>query len=525
MSEPIETFCAGSPLDYAIQGVSELSSRDRRAHNNLAQPIQKKYGTAVSEETADVIQRLYSAVDGAELVRAVKNLGLDDVEDYDALLEGFDLDDDEEANLGKVMEVMDQKLTYGLAPRTKDASKVGSKQQRETVYIPELVNAQIGQGGTTYMAKTLSTTGKVRMAWDLHDSNEVVVVDDYKWGKLLGWEKLKDFPHGKNKIREELGDQLSDEVLDIVAGDSGGDTETKADSDDTGSRGRRTRTKPTDEVLNVAVSSAHSSRFKKRAEDIKEALDDDGWVGSTYNKVDMLVLFPTTTDLNMSDHYWVAGSRYPDAHNVAIANCNKGTFEYLNDRDEVWHIEDYLSQAEDHEFNTNYGPVTLGTIDDDNLVLHVVTPETKARFLRNNVIDNLPSVLPEYVDDEMYRSPQLPHSDDMLYAPITAEDVFWMRPELLKMQNPEDGDGVLLYANSSPRDIGQKWNLSSDYKLYARARLPDWDFDGTEMSTLDSAAYSIDLDDGGYELVETLGKLHDAGEQPFSQTPEARWSQ
>lgn len=522
MSET-ETFCAGSPLEYAIRGVSKLSSRDRRAHNNLAEPIKKKYGTEVSEETADVIQRLYSAVDGAELVRAVKKLGLDEVEDYSELLSEFDLDDDEDANLGKVMEVMDVKITESLAPRDKDASKVSKKRQRESVYIPELVNS-MGEGGTVYMAKTLSTTAKVRMAWDLHDENQVVVVDDYKWGKLLGWEELKQFPHGKNKIREELGDRLSDEVLDIVAGDSAGDTDTKTDDGSTGSRGRRTRTKPTDEVLNVALSSAHSSRFKQRAEDIKEAFDDDGWIGNSYNKVDMLVLFPTTTDLNMSDHYWVAGSRWPDAENVAIANCNKGTFEYLNDREEVWHIEDYLSQAEDYEFQTNHGPVTLGTIEQDNLVLHVVSPETREQFLRGTVIENLPSVLPEYVDDEMYRSPELPHSDDMLYAPITSEDVFWMRPELRKMQNPDDGDGVLLYANSSPRNVGQKWNLSSDYKLYARARLPDWDFDGEELSTLDSASYSIDLDEGGYEIVETLAKLHDAGEQPYSETPEARWS-
>ena len=137
----------------------------------------------------------------------------------------------------------------------------------------------------------------------------------------------------------------------------------------------------------------------------------------------------------------------------------------------------------------------------------------------------MPHVLPDYVENETYRSPQLPHSDDMLYAPITAEDVFWMRPELRKMQNPEDGDGVLLYANNSPRDIGKKWSVSSDYKLYARARLPEWDFDSGEMKTLDSASYSIYLDDGGYELVETLAKLHDAGQQPFSETPEARWSQ
>jgi len=519
----IETFCAGSPLDYAIRGVSELSSRERRSHNNLARPINETYSTSVSDESADVIKHLYNAIDGAELVRAVKKLGLDEVEDYDELLSEFDLDDGEEANLGRVMQELDNKLTYGHAPRGKDASKVSSKKHRNSVYIPELVNA-VGEGGTVYMAKTLSTTAKVRMAWDLHDENEVVVVDDYKWGKLLGWEELKQFPHGKNKIREELGDRLSDEVLDIVAGDKTGDSDTKSDSSSSGSRGRRTRTKPTDEVLNVAVSSRHSSRFKQKAEDIKEDFEDDGWIGPSYRKVDMLVLFPTTTDLNMSDHYWIAGERWADAENVAIANCNKGTFEYLNDREEVWHVEDYLAQAEDYEFDTNHGPVTLGTIAQDNLVLHLVTPDTKERLMRGSVLDNMPNVLPEYVDDELYRAPTMPHSDDMLYAAITKEDLFWLRPEVKKMRDPEQGDGVLLYGNSSPRNVGKKWSLSSDYRLYARARLPEWDFDSTELNALDGCSYSLDLDEGGFELVETLGKMHDAGMLPYSETPESRWT-
>jgi hypothetical protein len=458
------------------------------------------------------------------LVEAVKRAGLDEVSDYETVLSGVELDGDE-ANLGRVMQELDQKISYAHAPREKDAAKVSKKQQRETMYIPELVNA-VGDGGTVYMAKSLTTIAKVRMAWDLHDENQVIVVDDYeKWENLLGWEKLKQFPHGKNQIREQLGDKLSPEVLDLVAGsDAGSDDETK--TDDGGSRGRRTRTKPTDEVLNIARSSAHNSRFRQKAEDIKEDFEDDGYIGSSVYSIKQLVLFPTTTDLNMSDHYWVGGSRWSGEGYAAIANCNKGTFEYLNDCDNVWHIEDYLDQASDYEFDTNHGPVTMGTIHQDNLVMHLVDEQTQRRLMSGKALDNMPEVLPEYVDDNLYRSLELPHSDDMLYAPVTKEDVFWLRPELRKMQNPDDGDGVFLYASNKPRDLGANThNVSSDYKLYARARLPEWDFDSTEMQTLDGASYSISLDSGGFELVETLAKLHDAGMDPFSETPEARWHQ
>jgi hypothetical protein len=517
MSE-IETFCAGPSLEYAVKAVSELSSRQRRSHNSLAQPVQEEYSVSIDAETANVVERLYNSVDATELVRAIKHIGLDEVDEYEPFVAGFDIDDDEQVDLGTVMQKLDTKIAYGHASRDTAVEKVSKKRQREAIYIPELIN-MVGDGGDIYMAKSLSSVAKVRMAWDLHDENEVVVVDSYKWGDLLGWKQLKTLPHGKNKIREQLGDKLSDDVLDKVAGSSVQDTETKADTDSS-SRGRRTRTKPTDEILNVATSSRHRDRFKRESEDIKESFEDNDGIGHL-NDIGMLVLFPTTTDLNMTDHWWVAGDRWDDDA-VAIANCNKGTFEYLNDCEQVWHIEDYIEQAEDYEFDTNHGPVTMGTIARDTLVVHTVPEETKDRFLQSNVIEDIPQILPEYVDSNMYSPPDLPHPDDMLYAPVTPEDVFWLRPELESFDGGENG--VIFYASSSPRDVGYCKNLSSDYKLYARARLSDWDFDATELSTLDGASYSIDLDDGGYELVETLAKLHDAGQQPFSETPESRWS-
>jgi len=518
----IETISHGSPLEFAIKGVKEIPSRDRRSSNGLATPIVEQYGISVDDDTANVIKRLYASVDGTALIETARDLGLDEADNFDELLAGFDFDEGEKLGLGDVLDCLDEKLTYGLASREKDVEKVSKKKQRETVYVPELVN-DVGEGGTVFMAKSLSTIDKVKMAWDLHDENQVVVVDDYdKWENLLGWKKLKKLPHGRNKIREVLGDKLSKEVLEDVAGKKS-DTDSNSTDDDTGSRGRRTRTKPTDEVLNVAIGSRHRERFKRESEEIKDSFEDDGYIGSKYKQIKQLILFPTTTEHNLSDHWWVAGNRWDGGGYAAIANCNKGTFEYLNDCDNVWHIEDYIDQADDYEFATNYGPVTLGTIDRSNMVLHLVEESMKSRFLRNVVLDSLPEVLPEYADDNMYNSPEFPHSDDMLYAPISMEDVFWMRPELIDMT--DSSGGIILYSSDSPRNVGEKYNLSSDYKLYSRARLPEWDFDCEELRALDGASYSLDLEGGAYELVETLAKLHDAGADPFSETPEARWTQ
>ena len=518
-------FCSGHPLEYAVRGVSEMPSSMRRRNNTLTKPISKQYGTPVSDDTANVVERLHSAIDGMKLVESVKAADLDDVEDYTNLFTEQMLDDisQDEADLGAVMQTLDVKLHESLASRDTDISKVSKKKHRKSVYIPDVIN-NAGEDGDVYMAKTLSTTAKVRMAHDLHDDNQVVVVDDYeKWENLLGWKKLKSLPHGKNKIKEELGDQLSDDVLKIVASQNSKSTDT--DTKDTSSGGRRTRTNPTDEILNVARNSSHRDRFKQQSKDILEDFEEDGYIGNKYNKIKMLILFPSTTDLNMTNHWWVAGTRWSGGGHAAIANCNKGTFEYLNQRDEVWHIEDYLEQAGDYEFETNHGPVTMDTVDHSSLVVHILDEDAQHRFMKSPVIEQMPSLLPEFCDDNLYRSPPFCHPDDMLYAPITMEDVFWMRPELVKQTDPEDGDAIVLNAESSPRDLGKKYSLASDYRLYSRARLHEWDFDSVEMDSIDDADHYFRMHDGGYEMVETLAMLHDEGKKPFSKTPKARWDQ
>lgn len=523
----MERFCSGDPFAYAMTGLDEIPGSTKHSNDSLAGAIHQVYTTEVTEDTANVLNRLNSASDPKQLVDAVKASGLNEVTDWSNKFNDDDLheelDDVDNPGLGAAMRLIDTKLGDALCPRDKDASKITTKSERKHVYVPEVINS--AEGGTVYMAKTLSSPAKVRMAWDINDSNQVVVVDDYeKWEKLLGWEKLKTFPHGKNKIREEYGDRLSDEVLEIVAGEQEvSDADTQDDSD-SASRGRRTRTKPSEEVLNLARGSAHKKRTKMQSKDIAETFDDDETIG--YHDISMLVLFPSTTDLNMTDHWWIPGGRWTGGGSVAIANCNKGTFEYLNQYEQVWHVEDYLEQATDYEFKTNAGPLTMNVASTETLVMHVVSDKTQSRLMKDGIIDNIPEALVEYVEEEMYarRAPELPHPDDMVYAPITPEDAFWMRPELRKQQSPEDGDAAICYADVSLRDLGNTYSVSSDYRLYSRARLPNWDFDSLEMKRLDKANHYLKLDDGGYEVLETLGMLHDRGECPFSETPKARWS-
>jgi len=518
----LSQFCAGHPLEYATEGFRNIPSSKRRSHDTVSTPIEEKYGVSVSDETANVINRLYTSVDARQLSKAIKTAGLDSVEDYSSLFTEQMLDDLEadEADLGLVMQTLDIKLSGGRAPRDKEPSKVTSRKHRNAVYVPELIEDASG-GGTVYMAKTLSTHLKVMMAHDLDERNQVVVVDDYeKWERLLGWEKLKDLPHGKNKIREELGDQLSDEVLKAVAGEG-----QKSDTSSSfGSTGKRSPTPPTEEMLNIAGGSRHRKRFTMKAEDIFECFDDDGYI-SAYKRVETLVLFPSTTNLYMTNHWWVCGPKWDGAGVCAIANCNKSTFEYLNKLDNVWHIEDYIEQAADYEFETNHGTFTMDTVEHDSLVFHTLDDDTHRHITEEPVFSHIAEKLPAYCDEELFSSPPFPHAEDMLYAPITYEDVFWLRPQLREQSRPDEGDSIVLYGDSTPRNLGRTFRLSSDYKLYARARLHDWDFDSTEMAKLDELSRHMYIGEGGYEVVQTLAMLHDEGKRPFSKRPQSRWSQ
>jgi len=519
-----KTFASGSPLTYALKGIDKLDGSAKTNATNYADPIADTYGTNLSTDTAAVLKQLNNAIDGVALINAIHTAGLHEVTDYTQVLPDYTVAnlDTDNPDLSDVMNIADNKITDGLCSREAGAAEATTRANRESVYIPELVSEE----GTVYMAKTLSSTAKLRMAWDIDSENEVVLVDDYElWENLFGWEKLKQFPHGKNKIREEYADVLSDEVLTSIIGQNSGDTETKADDESSGSRGRRTRTKPSEEVLNVGVSRKHKERDKIRSKNIADTFDNGDSLSLGHSSAEMLILFPTTSDLLLSEHWWVAGTK-GDGESVALANCNKGTFEYLNQYESVWHIEDYLNQAEDYEFETSVGPVTMNTVAQDNLVAHIMTEDDRKLYTRENIFPHMTQAIHEYAEDNMYKSQRLPHTEDMIYAAITREDAFWLRPELRKQQNPEDGDALVAKAGVNTGDLGKTTNISSGFSLFARARLHKWDFDAVEMQVLeDVPSYKLNTDNGGFDLLETLGKLHDRGEKPFSQTPQSRWSQ
>lgn len=508
-------------LSLALRGIREIPS-GRRRKKDIQVAIEETYNTDISKQSGELLYQMYRANDGNELCEAYKNAGFDKTNIEARMGPNYYTDSDKEITRANVLSVLDTKIREGLAPR--DSKNASKKSNRKNIYVPEVVNAA-HPDGTVYMAK--STGGafsmKAEMAWDLHDDNHVVVVDDYdKWGDLLGWKKLKSFPHGKKKIREELGDQLSDELLSTYAtADTDDDSDSGSSSGSSSSGRSKSSTSPAEAVLNVARGRRHRKRFKNKAKEIKERMENPDKSLNHNGPVTRLVLIPSTSDLNMSDHWWISGS-ISGKENAAIARCNKGTYDYLKDVEGIMHIDDYLDQASKYVIDSNKGRTTVPKAG-KNLVIHIVAEETQTRLMQETVLSEIPKILSEYYNNNNYHSLDFPDPDEMVYAPVTPEDTFWLRPELIDVTSDEE-DPIILRGNTGNRDLGKSYGMSSDYKFYSRARLPDWDFDWTELKVLDKCSYRVDLDEGGYEFIETLGMLHDAGHKPFSETPKARWS-
>lgn len=503
--EPIEKVVELDPQDFwlALHGTRKVSSGRRNTPGNLKRAFSDNYNADIDKQTAMLLEECRVSRKPASRSSDTEP---DEAPDYlckAAIAANLDI-----AELSEIS----VQMSHGLASR--NSTHVERKNNRDTVYLPK-VHCNAGDGDV-YMAK--STGGafkmKARMVWDMNDDNIVVVVDEYdKWEDLLGWKKLKELPHGRKEIREQLGDVLSDDLLEEVAPKEP-DTSDDSDSDSSITTSKKSRSVE-DRRLNMAKSPSHSSRVKMSVGDIYEKLDDEGKITPDYrysNDINRLILFPSSTDLKLSEHYWIGGS-IGDEKYAAVANCTNKVYDHLKDFDEVMHIDDYLEQSKDYKVETTEGEMTVPE-GGSRLIVHVVSPDIYDKVSHGIVFETMPDVLPDYHNETRYRDVEFP--DDPIYMPVTSEEMFWLRP-ILRELGTDDGAPTVVAGGSGVRDLKHYHTLSNDLKLYMRTRLPEWDYESTEIDALDSAARSISINDGGYELIETLATVHDAGIQPFSE--------
>lgn len=495
-----KTFSRGNAVDFLKEGMKQMDSSDRRGRTSYADPIEDTYGASISDNIGKLCRHIHMNNEPADAVTATART----IDGEHSTAEVLDL-----------LDKMNRKLSDGLATR-ETGSEVTKKSGRDDVRVSEVL-AAAGEEGTVFMAKSLSSMKKVKIAWNLHENNQVIVVNDYdEWAELLGWSKLKTLPHGRKKIRRELGDQLPQDVLDEVA-------PAEAQSRSSSSSSNSNKSTPTlsgkNEQLNVAKDSSHRMRKRVSAENLKESFEDTG----SWWDVHRLVLFPSDTDRNMTDHWWVAGSfAGTNGEYSAIANCKQSTYNYLKDVDHIYHIDEYMELWKDYSITTEDGQQKYRHLYRDEPVIHFLKESLYNRFLRDGMLAGLSTIIAEFVDENVYKGPDIPQN--ATYCIADGIDEFYLRPALRDHSKDSAFNHVHVLETKATTHVYSS-NISSVWGLYARGMLPDWDFNSTEMEKLESLSYNLKLDDGGYEIIQTLKKLHDGGEQPFSQTPQARWSQ
>jgi hypothetical protein len=193
----LEISTSGDPMEIAIRGMKKL--RMRKRGDALVEAVSDRFGADISRQTATVMRKMAYSHDGAKLVEALITLGYDMETDYESELssEGIQTFDD-------MLNFLDLRMDAALARRNVGANSVSRKGNRITTYVSDVI-VRAGDEGDVYMAKSLTSDKKVRLAWALDDNNVIVVVDNYdEYEDILGWKKLKNLPHGSKKIQEVI---------------------------------------------------------------------------------------------------------------------------------------------------------------------------------------------------------------------------------------------------------------------------------------------------------------------------------
>lgn len=500
----LEISTSGDPMEVAIRGMKKL--RMRKRGDALVEAINERFGADISRQTATVMRKMAYSHDGAKLVEALITLGYGMETDYES-----ELQSDAIETFDDMLNFLDRRMDAALARRNVGANSVSRKGNRITTYVSDVI-VRAGDEGDVYMAKSLTSDKKVRLAWALNDNNVIVVVDNYdEYEDILGWKKLKNLPHGSKKIQEVYGDRLSESEIHKVIGDTNTSSKPKKPNPS-----RNTSRTPHKKTLIVSRGTRSTKKSHMVAENILKMFRTAGKLGS-YPSIDTLILFPTTTDKNMTDYWHLTSSSDRDM-TVALANCNKSTYEYLNQTKHVYHIDDYLEASRNYQIDTSHGTITMADDDLSNVVFHTVREDVKERLMdpsiRPNVMDVIASDMIEQISRGRYHGDdRIPDRDKMIYAPITPKDMHHIEPAMMEREDNNNADFIAITGDVDFKHFVTDRKFRSDYILYTYARLSNWSPESTAMQSL--LSIDADLSNGGFELIETVAQAHDMNLPPY----------
>lgn len=220
------------------------------------------------------------------------------------------------------------------APRFKTGVSRKRRREEQTVlaYLAQHAPDQ-DSAGTTYMsARTIHTTAKAKLAWHLHEDNQVVVVGSARryetYADLFGWQKLKDLSlYDILESHPELDDATAKAL-------ERGDYFEDDDNDDDEPTEYTERTRP------VALRT-RTNHYDRTAGQLYDSFDGDGTVQTPNETIEELLVLRQT-----AGHTATSGHTYTDERNglgrVVVPDY---VADFLTELDCVYDGTDQLDRA------------------------------------------------------------------------------------------------------------------------------------------------------------------------------------
>ncbi|WP_153952958.1 hypothetical protein [Halosegnis longus] len=222
-----------------------------------------------------------------------------------------------------------------LAPRDKTATRVATANGRVGVNVSEVLD-KAADGGQVWMAKTLTMSSKVDTAWEMHENNQVVKVDEYEYyADTFGWKKLKEID--MYNLSEQFPDHPEIHHRE----------KTRSNSRTNRYRGVGTTDQdPTERYVKVRRGTGDQYSFHRyRGHRVFGALDGDAGPvifntnGShSQDRVDRLVIY------RQSEHPSDVGTGISNAPHAGYALVPNYVYDYLLEADRVYESVEEMSR-------------------------------------------------------------------------------------------------------------------------------------------------------------------------------------
>lgn len=463
---------------------SELTSEDVRlpeptgtrdsleSQSKFWQYLEDRFADEYKSEISDILSCLSSKSDYLDLSDDERRILNDCIERFslihrtnkktrDAFDNEFDIDVSDEL----IDAIRTSRKSVRLVKRGSKAKKASRKNTDAVSKVPALDAYHLGKSGDTYMGATLNQD-KMDAVWDDSDENQVIRVkssdeyEDLEW--LFDWNQLRN-------VKKNLGQMdVSEEIVERL-------------KTDRGTQSGKSRSKNSERDIKERHLTVHQDNLGRNgftAEELKDMYDG----GSEY-----LVLFPSNTDYNLSNHRSIQSSR------IGIANCIVKVYDFLSECDNIYRIEDWYEHCQELEFSTSNGKMEAQEIaDSEQVLLHALGGDIVDVFREDSVMDEMTTICRETATHNSSYGVNLDRldKDEIIYVPVTPSELDQMR---VCFESTEC-DVCTLTGDITVDEIGSGQSpVDSDIYWYTWSRLPRWR-DTKEIDTFNDYQWNLDPD-------------------------------